>query len=122
MRRRTLDPARRVGDRRGMPSRERFLFVCTNRRPDDHAKGSCAARGSEELVKELKSELVRRKLADRFRACGTTCLDACEHGAAVILEPDHLIFAGVTIADVPAIVDSLASGELAPVRHLVPSA
>jgi (2Fe-2S) ferredoxin len=102
-----------------MPSRERFLFVCTNRRPDDHAKGSCAARGSEELLKELKGELLRRKLADRFRACGSSCLDACEYGAAVVLEPEHVILSGATVEDVPAIVDALTTGDLATVRSLV---
>lgn len=98
-----------------MPSRERYLFVCTNRRPDDHPKGSCAARGSEELLKEIKAELLRGKLADRFRACGATCLDACENGAAVLLEPDHVILDGVTLADVPAIVRELEAGERASV-------
>ncbi len=93
-----------------MPSRERYLFVCTNRRPDDHPKGSCAARGSEELLKELKAELLRTKAADRFRACGATCLDACESGAAVLLEPEHVILEGVSVADVPRIVRALHEG------------
>jgi (2Fe-2S) ferredoxin len=99
-----------------MPSRERYLFVCTNRRPEDHPKGSCAARGSEELLKELKAELLRTKVADRFRACGATCLDACENGAAVLLEPDHVILDGVTVADVPRIVRALAEGTPAAVE------
>ena len=38
-----------------MPHRERYLFVCINRRPDDNPKGSCAQKGSEELVKKLKA-------------------------------------------------------------------
>ena len=70
-----------------MPSRERFLFVCTNRRADDHAKGSCAARGSEELLKELKGELLQafraalRGVRARLRACACAlarvCVRAC---------------------------------------------
>jgi (2Fe-2S) ferredoxin len=99
-----------------MPSRERYLFVCTNRRPDDHPKGSCAARGSEELLKALKAELVKGKLADRFRACGATCLDACEAGAAVLVEPEHVLLEGVTAEDAPAIVARLEAGPVAPVR------
>lgn len=101
-----------------MPSRERFLFVCTNRRSDDNPKGSCAARGSEDLLKEIKSELVARKLMGRFRACGSTCLDACESGAAVLLEPDHVVLEGVTIADVAAIVDGLEQGEMSSMKRV----
>jgi (2Fe-2S) ferredoxin len=99
-----------------MPARERYLLVCTNRRPDDHPKGSCGGRGSEELVKALKAELLKAKLADRFRACGSTCLDACELAAAVLVEPDHVLLEGVTPDDAQAIVASLATGDLASIR------
>ncbi len=101
-----------------MPSRERFLFVCTNRRSDDNPKGSCAARGSEDLLKEIKRELVARNLVGRFRACASTCLDACESGAAVLLEPDHVVLEGVTIADVAAIVDGLEQGEMSSMKRV----
>ncbi len=100
-----------------MPSRERYLFVCTNRRPDDHPKGSCGARGSEELLKALKGELLKAKLAERFRACGATCLDACELAAAVLIEPEHVLLEGVGVEDAPAIVAALESGDFASIRR-----
>ena len=40
-----------------MPQRQRYLFVCTNRRPDDNPKGSCAARGSEAVQQAFKEAL-----------------------------------------------------------------
>ena len=100
-----------------MPTRERYLFVCTNRRPDDHPKGSCAARGAEDVLKALKAELVKGKLADRFRACGATCLDACESGVAVLAEPGHELFEGVRAEDAPAIVAGLGGEERARLRR-----
>jgi (2Fe-2S) ferredoxin len=94
-----------------MPHRKHYLFVCTNRRDADHPKGSCAAKGSEELLLALKAELSKRGLAKDVRACGSTCLDLCEAGAAVVHEPAHLVYAGVTLRDVPALVDALARQE-----------
>ena len=44
---------------------------------------------------------------------------ADEYGAAVVLEPDHVILSGVTVDDVPAIVDALVTGDVAPVRAAV---
>ena len=38
-----------------MPHRDRYLFVCTNRREEGNPKGSCAQKGSEELIKALKN-------------------------------------------------------------------
>ena len=93
-----------------MPHRDRYLFVCTNRRPDDHPKGSCAACGSEELLKALKAGLLSRKVADRVRVCGATCLDLCEFGAAIVQEPEHVVLGKVTLADVDAICDAVAAG------------
>jgi (2Fe-2S) ferredoxin len=93
-----------------MPHRERYLFVCTNRRADDHPKGSCAQKGSEELLKKLKGALLERGAAGRIRACSSSCLDLCEIGATVIQEPEHVAYGNVTLADVDAIVDATMTG------------
>lgn len=93
-----------------MPHRERYLFVCTNRRADDNPKGSCAQKGSEEVVKKLKEAIVQRGLAKVVRACATSCLDLCEMGVSIVQEPDHVAYGGVTLGDVDEIVDALARG------------
>ena len=95
-----------------MPHRERYLFVCTNRREDGHPKGSCAAKGSEDLVKELKAALIRLKVATSVRACSTSCLDLCEIGATIVQEPEHVAYGNVTSADVEAIASAAAKGEV----------
>jgi (2Fe-2S) ferredoxin len=96
-----------------MPLRQRYLFVCINRRPDDHPKGSCAARGAEQVHAALKRALGERGLARlEARACTSSCLDVCSRGVTVLVEPDHVFLGGVTEADVPAIVEGLAGGEL----------
>ena len=95
-----------------MALRQRYLFVCTNRRADDDAKGSCAARGSEEIRAALKEQIAARGLARlEARACKSSCLDQCSSGVCVLIEPDHFFYGRVTLADVPEIVDGLASGQ-----------
>lgn len=93
-----------------MPHRDRYLFVCTNRREADNPKGSCAQKGSEELVKLLKAALLSRGAAKAVRACSSSCLDLCEIGAAVVQEPEHVAYGNVTAADVDAIADAVVSG------------
>lgn len=95
-----------------MAQRKRYLFVCINRRPDDNPKGCCAAKGSEEVHKALKAELAGRGFAQlEARACTSSCLDQCATGVTVLVEPDHFFYGRVTIADVPAIVDGIVSGQ-----------
>jgi (2Fe-2S) ferredoxin len=95
-----------------MPHRERYFFVCTNRRDEGHPKGSCAAKGSEELVKELKASLLRHQLAGRMRACSSSCLDLCGIGASIVVEPEHVVYGNVTKADVEEIVTAAEKGEI----------
>ncbi|MEZ4301121.1 MAG: (2Fe-2S) ferredoxin domain-containing protein [Polyangiaceae bacterium] len=92
-----------------MPQRERYLFVCTNRRPDGSPKGSCAARGAVEIHAALKLTLHERGLGKvEARACTSSCLDTCWVGPVIAVEPDHYFYGRVTLADVPAIADALA--------------
>jgi len=94
-----------------VPHRDRYLFVCTNRRPDGHPKGSCAERGSEELVPKLKEELSRLGVAkDIVRACSTSCLDMCEFGISIVQEPQHVVYGHVTLSDIAEIAQAAASG------------
>jgi (2Fe-2S) ferredoxin len=104
-----------------VPQREHYLFVCTNRRADDHEKGSCAARGAESVRQALKDQLAERGLAKlKARVCAASCLDQCSSGVTVLVEPEHYFYGRVTVADVPEIVSAIAEGRR--VERLVLSA
>jgi (2Fe-2S) ferredoxin len=101
--------------------RNRYLFVCVNRRAEDNPKGCCAARDSEEVYKALKEQVAVRGLAKlEARVCTSSCLDQCESGVTILIEPDHFFYGHVTVADVPEIVDGLVHNRR--VKRLVVSA
>ncbi|HEX5491123.1 MAG TPA: (2Fe-2S) ferredoxin domain-containing protein [Candidatus Udaeobacter sp.] len=101
--------------------RNRYLFVCVNRRAEDNPKGCCAARDSEEVYKALKEQVAVRGLAKlEARVCTSSCLDQCESGVTILIEPDHFFYGHVTVADVPEIVDGLVNNQR--VKRLVVSA
>jgi predicted metal-binding protein len=62
------------------------IFVCCNRRPDGHARGSCAARGSEALRDYMKARVKEAKIP-RARVNMAGCLDRCEDGPCVVVYP-----------------------------------
>lgn len=96
-----------------MPVRQRYLFVCINRRAPDNPKGSCAQKGSEELVVKLKEALAKKGLAkDVVRACSSSCLDMCETGISILQEPEHVVYGRVTLADIDEIADAAGRGEV----------
>jgi hypothetical protein len=69
-----------------VPTRQRYLFVCINRRPDDNPKGCCAGKGSEEIYRALKGEVAARGLAKaQARVCASSCLDLCAAGVTILV-------------------------------------
>jgi len=95
-----------------MAQRERYLFVCTNRRAEDDERGCCAARGSEAIRQALKEAVATRGLAKlQARVCTSGCLDQCASGVTILVEPDHFFYGHVTLADVPEIVEAIATGD-----------
>ena len=98
--------------------RKRYLFVCINRRAADNPKGCCAAKDSEEVYKALKEEVAARGLAKlEARVCKSSCLDQCDSGVTILVEPDHFFYGRVAVADIPEIVDGLVNGQ--PVNRLL---
>lgn len=68
---------------------ECHVFVCTNRRPDGHPRGSCAAKGSERLRDYMKARARQLGLTGiRVNAAG--CLDRCENGPCVVAYPEGI--------------------------------
>jgi (2Fe-2S) ferredoxin len=84
---------------------QRHIFICTNRRPAGHPKGCCAEKNSEILKDHFKAELNKRGIAAVVRANASGCLDACSHGASVVVYPEGIWYGGVTVEDVPEIID-----------------
>jgi (2Fe-2S) ferredoxin len=95
-----------------LATRDHYLFVCNNRRPDDVPRPSCQKSGSLEVFAELKRQLAAAGLAKSVgRCCQTSCLDLCDHGPIVLVEPDHLAYGRIQLEDVPEIVESIRTGQ-----------
>jgi len=92
---------------------QRHVFVCLNERPADHPRGCCALHGSAQVRDALKDELKRRGLASVVRANNAGCLDACDHGAVLVIYPEGIWYGKVTVDDVPEIIErTILAGEV----------
>lgn len=87
------------------PPFERHVFICTNRRPDTAPRPSCSPRGSDAVRDAFKKQLALRGLHNRIRANASGCLDACEHGPSLVVYPDEVWYGGVTVEDVPELIE-----------------
>lgn len=80
-------------------------FVCTNRRPDGHPRGSCAARGSEKLRDYLKARVKELGL-ERVRINSAGCLDRCELGPTMVIYPEGVWYGYKTSDDIDEILET----------------
>jgi len=83
---------------------EKHIFVCENKRPDGHPKGCCADKNSVEIRALLKKRLKELGLSPTIRSNAAGCLDACEHGATVLVYPEQIWYGHVTLEDVEEII------------------
>jgi (2Fe-2S) ferredoxin len=92
---------------------KRHVFVCINERPKDHPRGCCLEKGGDEVRDALKSALTARGLHRAVRANAAGCLDACAHGVSLVVYPEGIWYGGVTVADVPEIIErTIINGEV----------
>jgi (2Fe-2S) ferredoxin len=94
------------------------IFVCCNRRPDGHPRGSCAARGSDALRDYMKARVKEAKIPHaRVNMAG--CLDRCEQGPCIVIYPEGAWFRAGTRDDIDAIIEQhLIGGERAEALRL----
>jgi (2Fe-2S) ferredoxin len=103
-----------------MPGFDRHVFVCTNERAADHPRGCCKSKDGVAVRDRLKQELTARGLSKLIRANNAGCLDQCELGVSVVVYPEQVWYGGVTVADIPEIVERhLIGGEIV-TRLLMP--
>ena len=95
-----------------MPKFEKHIFVCGNQRPPGNPRGCCDPSGQAKLQKLFKQKLAEHGLKGKVRANQSGCLDQCEHGPTVAIYPQNIWYGGVSVADVPRIVEQTIIGGL----------
>jgi (2Fe-2S) ferredoxin len=81
---------------------KRHVLVCT--------ASHCAQKGANDVIGKLRLEIVRRGLDAEILVnnCGT--IDLCDIGPNMVVYPDNLIYRGVTVKDLPDIIEFLKGG------------
>lgn len=88
---------------------EKYVFVCTNERPQGHPRGSCIQRGAADVLGLLR-DLQGEKGHVHYKVVATGCLEPCLAGPTVVVYPDNVWYGGVTVDDVEPIIDDHLEG------------
>lgn len=85
---------------------EKHIFICENKREDGHYRGCCKDKNSDELKIILKEKIKENRLKTSVRINSAGCLDACEHGPAIVVYPEQIWYGNVTKDDLNEIFES----------------
>jgi (2Fe-2S) ferredoxin len=88
---------------------ECHVFCCTNVRPPDHPRGSCARKGAVELRDKMKA-MAKEMGLKGVRVNNAGCLDRCELGPSMVIYPEGIWYRFETEADVKEILDVHVKG------------
>lgn len=89
-----------------MPHPARHVFVCSQQRPPNHPRGSCAHQGAAPLLQKFWAELQQRNAYEQVAITYSGCLGPCDGGPNVLVYPEGVLYRGVTPADVSEIFES----------------
>lgn len=65
------------------------IFCCTHERSPQHPKGSCAQKGSVNLLSYIRMQ-VRKLGLKHVRINAVDCLTRCELGPSMVIYPDSI--------------------------------
>lgn len=66
---------------------------------------SCVSQHSYELKELLEKELFRHGLKDEVQVVTTGCLGFCEACPLIVVKPDDIFYANLTLKDIPFLVE-----------------
>lgn len=77
----------------------------------------CQKKGAMDVAGRLRLEIIRKGLDAEILVnnCGT--IDLCDIGPNIVVYPDNIIYRGVTVKDIPDIIEYLRGGP--PVERLL---
>ena len=78
---------------------EKHVLIC--------AGESCGPQGGAAVREALKAELRKRGIRGRIRDGQITCTGLCRQGVNGVIWPEGTWLSGLTVADVPRLVDYL---------------
>ncbi len=100
----------------------KHVFVCSQNRPEGHPRGSCAHKGSNEVLQGFWRELQQRNAYDRISVTYSGCLGPCDGGVNVLVYPEGVLYNQVTPSDVTEIFDAHLMGDQPVERLRAPAA
>ena len=94
----------------GVPQPAFYIMKCQQSAPPGMPKPSCVSAQTEDLFQHMAQSLMRKGVMGTVQPIQTSCLNRCNVGPVMLVEPGHVMYAGLTKEKIDRIIDEHIMG------------
>jgi (2Fe-2S) ferredoxin len=89
----------------GMPQPAFYIMKCEQSSPPGFPKPSCVNDNTKDLFQHLGATLMQKGIIGTVQPIRTGCLNRCQLGPVMLVEPGHTMYVGLTKEKIDRIID-----------------
>ena len=107
----------------GIPQPAFYIFKCQQSAPPGMPKPSCVSQNnpeSQQLMQHLSQTLMQKGIIGTVQPIQTSCLNRCQQGPVILVEPGHTMYVSLTKEKIDRIVDEHIIGGNVVNEYVIP--
>lgn len=107
----------------GIPQPAFYIFKCQQSAPPGMPKPSCVKADnpeSQQLFQHLAQTLMQKGIIATVSPIQTGCLNRCQQGPVMLVEPGHTMYVGLTKDKIDRIIDEHIIGGKPVEEYIIP--
>ena len=96
------------------------MYMCQVKRPPNFPKPSCVRAGREDLLPYLQEKIMQKNLFQAVSVIPTGCLNRCQFGPVMIIEPGSYMYVDLTKEKIDEIIESHILNDEPIKKYLIP--
>lgn len=105
----------------GVPQPAFYIFKCEQSSPPGMPKPSCVNPQTQDLFQHLAQSLMQKGIIGTVQPIRTSCMNRCNVGPVMLVEPGHVMYAGLDKAKIDRIIDEHIIGGNPVEEYIIPS-
>jgi len=107
----------------GIPQPAFYIFKCQQSAPPGMPKPSCVSQNnpeSQQLMQHLSQTLMQKGIIGTVQPIQTSCLNRCQQGPVILVEPGHTMYVALTKEKIERIIDEHIIGGNVVEEYVIP--
>jgi len=104
----------------GIPQPAFYIFKCEQSSPPGMPKPSCVNPHTQDLFQHLAQTLMQKGIIATVQPVRTACLNRCNAGPVMLVEPGHTMYVGLTKEKIDRIIDEHIMGGKPVEEYIIP--